>query len=392
MPFVEYSGEVISGKQDKTFEKGAEGFKLDSKEDLAKQLGDNWWHLPATLAAGAAAWEAGKAVNSWLKSKQRPEQTRIDPTFNPPDNPPPPPGNPPATPAGEQRLNLQDVIDRTKAVNAPVPPGPIQRAVIPRQLSAGNNLFSSSPKVPVIPTVTDAVAAGADGTTIANVAISEELTKTASEETTTTPKKGRPAGAKNLTPEERLAKKGVLPGMTPEQASMRNYLLGTYGGKENPAALQAYDIVKDILGYAPAYPPGSKGGGLAPEETGKILQYRKENIPGPKVNLTRDMKTVLKRGGPAAVAALVLTPEFAKASTEEQRQLIGEALLPIGLAPSEAGAPTLPPDVVQANRTAYENFFKLGSPLAQTEAAKEFRLREKAGAGRGVAPASAYKR
>jgi hypothetical protein len=347
-------------------------------DPLIEMVTSNW--KPLAIGAGvAAAGIVGSSMLSRRMKKKKDAETpveKIDPTFNPPDNPPPPPPAP-AAPAGEQRLNLQDVIERTKAVNAPVaPPAPggptynVPTAAVPQigvQAPAPATVqapMGAAAPAPVIPTVTEAVVTGESPAQAIKADLAQQIDNTPAG--AVAPKKGRPAGAKNLTPEERLARKGVLPGMTPEQASMRNYLLGTYGGKENPAALQAYEIVKDILGYPPAYPPGSKGGGLAPEETGKILQYRKENIPGPKVNLTRDMKTVLKRGGPAAVAALVLTPEFAKASTEEQRQLIGEALTPMAMTPTTAEAPGVP-------ESRFEQSALLGSPYAQTEWAKEKR-------------------
>lgn len=170
-------------------------------------------------------------------------------------------------------------------------------------------------------------------------------------------KKGRPAGAKNMTEEEKIAKKGGLPGMTKQEAGMRGHLLGMYGGKENPAAHQAYEQVKEILGYTPAYEPG-KGGSLKPEETSKIKGWQKENMPGPKITLTHEMKKILKAGGPAAVAAMVLTPEFANASTAEKRQILGEALLPLGISPSELQPGTLG----EAQLRAFQEAQKLGSP------------------------------
>ena len=56
-----------------------------------------------------------------------------------------------------------------------------------------------------------------------------------------------------------------------------------------------------------------------------------------------------------------------------------------GLSPTEAGAPGV-------SKQTIENAALLGSPYAQTEWAKNQRLREKAGAGRGIAPPSAYMR
>ena len=106
--------------------------------------------------------------------------------------------------------------------------------------------------------------------------------------------------------------------------------------------------------------------------------------------LTRTPPTIskaLKAGGKTALlmafadAALAKTPtERANAGTN-----ILNAILPPSMSINEVGAPTL--DAKQ-----FENAYKLGSPYAQTEEAKKARLKEKAGAGRGIAPPSAYQR
>jgi hypothetical protein len=61
------------------------------------------------------------------------------------------------------------------------------------------------------------------------------------------------------------------------------------------------------------------------------------------------------------------------------------AQLKQGLAPTEAGAPGV-------SKQRIESSALLGSPYAQTEWAKNQRLKKKAGAGRGIAPPSAYMR
>lgn len=193
------------------------------------------------------------------------------------------------------------------------------------------------------------------------------------------------------------AKKAISPadvGLTKQELGMKNHILGMYGGKEDPAAAKAYEIVKDILGYTPAYPPG-QGGSLSKEETGKVLGYRKENIAGPKVNLTKGMKDILKKGGPA-VATMAATIEFANAKTATEKANAGtnllSAVIPPGADILEAGAPTLSLEQIQK----VKNMNLLGSPYAQTEQAKKFREKEdyvrRVGAGRGIAPPSAYLR
>jgi hypothetical protein len=111
-------------------------------------------------------------------------------------------------------------------------------------------------------------------------------------------------------------------------------------------------------------------------------------------NLTRTPATIskaLKAGGKTALlmafadAALAKTPtERANAGTN-----ILNAVLPPSMSINDVGAgSTLSPEM----RSYQENAFKLGSPYAQTEEAKKARLKEKAGAGRGIAPPSAYQR
>jgi hypothetical protein len=146
--------------------------------------------------------------------------------------------------------------------------------------------------------------------------------------------------------------------MTKEQLAMKNHLLGLYGGKNEPLAHEAYDKVLDILGYTPAFPPG-EGGSITPEEKAKVLEYRKANLEGPKINLTHDMKKVIKAGG---IASLLSLPAFLNAKTLSDRKAalsdLGESMLPIGATPTTAGAPTLPPSVIEAQRQAT----LLGSP------------------------------
>ena len=79
-------------------------------------------------------------------------------------------------------------------------------------------------------------------------------------------------------------------------------------------------------------------------------------------------------GGAAAIGADIATD-----------YIPGVAQLKQGLSPTEAGAPGVPSSMIESSAL-------LGSPYAQTEWAKNTRLKEKAGAGRGIAPPSAYMR
>jgi hypothetical protein len=179
-------------------------------------------------------------------------------------------------------------------------------------------------------------------TPAAGVAPTEEPPKPAAE----TKKTGGRPPKQAIAPDEEKLTKG--------QQAMKKHLISLYGN--GPEALSAYNQVKDILGYTPEYPPG-KGGSLQPEEKEKILQYRKENIAGPKINLTHEMKKAMKAGGGAA--ALMAIPGFANASTlGEAMGNIGEALLPLGMTPSELAPGTL----TKKQLEAYKEAQKLGSP------------------------------
>lgn len=123
------------------------------------------------------------------------------------------------------------------------------------------------------------------------------------------------------------------------------------------------------------------------------------SIGGKKGGLLTGANTVtkaIKAGGPA-----FLLMSIADAAKAAQQGNYGEAAarsvdvasdyipmiaqLKQGLAPSEAGAPGV-------SKQRIESSALLGSPYAQTEWAKGQREKEKAGAGRGIAPPSAYMR
>lgn len=189
---------------------------------------------------------------------------------------------------------------------------------------------------PVQPTISQAVATGQNPTQAIETEVAKQIEAPVVEEKK---RVGKKPGRK--TAEEKAAIAAAIPpsevGLTKQQLGLKRHLESFYGGGDVGA--QAYQQVKNILGYTPEYPPG-KGGGLQPEETSKILQYRKENIPGPKVNLTHDMKKALKAGGGAAILAAI--PGFAEAKNlQEFGRNVGEALLPIGMTPSELAPGTL---------------------------------------------------
>ena len=134
------------------------------------------------------------------------------------------------------------------------------------------------------------------------------------------------------------------------------------------------------------------GGNFGPLGTPASIGGKKGGL----IQGTNMVAKAVKAGGPAA-----LLMSIADAANAAQQGRFGEAAvrsadvatdyLPMiaqlkqGLSPTEAGAPTVSNQTIQSSAL-------LGSPYAQTEWAKNVRQKEKAGAGRGIAPPSAYMR
>lgn len=235
--------------------------------------------------------------------------------------------------------------------------------------------FAPRPNPYITPSVEAGVQTGNTAQAVQTV-IAQELDKTTGVAPTET---SAPKAKKPIDPSE--------VGLTKQEIGMKRYLESFYGGGEVGA--KTYGQVGEILGYRPAFEPG-KGGGLKPEENLVIKGYRKENIAGPKVNLDKDMKKALKGG--AGAAALLSIPGFADAAQRKDYgrmvDIASDFVVPPFAGSSELGVSTLGNQQAQNIQSSA----LLGSPYAQTEWAKNQRLKEKAGAGRGIAPPSAYMR
>lgn len=166
---------------------------------------------------------------------------------------------------------------------------------------------------------------------------------------------------------------------------------GNYEGKVNPA----------IKAISPETALGKELADLRASQTGGNFGPlgTPASIGGKKGGLLTGANTVtkaIKAGGPA-----MLLMGIADAANAAQQGRYGEAAirsadvasdympmisqLKQGLSPREAGAPGVSQQTIESSAL-------LGSPYAQTEWAKKQRLKEKAGAGRGIAPPSAYMR
>ena len=194
-----------------------------------------------------------------------------------------------------------------------------------------------------------------------------------------------------------------------------NNLFNSYGSdmmKRIRDEVNQGQMVGPYINYETKVNPAIKG--ISPESAiGKDLaELRKANIGGDYGTLGTPATIGGKKGGlitgpntvPKAIKAggpAMLLMSIADAAKAAQQGNFGEAAvrsadvatdyvpmiaqLKQGLAPTEAGAPGV-------SKQTIESAALLGSPYAQTDWAKGERLKEKAGAGRGIAPPSAYMR
>lgn len=147
--------------------------------------------------------------------------------------------------------------------------------------------------------------------------------------------------------------------LTKEQKGMKNYLVSQYGG--GPEGEAAYRKTIDILGEVPAYEKG-QGGGLSKEANDTIKAWRKSNIEGPKVNLTHDMKKVMKGAGGASI--LMALPGFAEAAQNKDMGKMSDIFTDFFVLPfaqsREAGMSKREEESIIANK--FKEASKLGSP------------------------------
>lgn len=341
--------------------------------------------------------------------------------------------------AAAEAMNKQADVNTAPPAKGPVqPPVQAQQAVAPVQPPVApfgsvtgdqdalrRGLLGEQPKIlpegvqpREFPTAAEAVATGQNGTEIAKAAAGEELVKASAEpeiEGSAKPKKGRPAGAKNLTAEARQmqeAAKGINmyrnmfgfqkddPTSTKSLAAIEstNRLIqeafqGNIPASRDPFLNPASDVTaagKKFYsgtpeGYRNAYIPWLEQNlhTLPPETQSHVLSSMTKGQ-------TKDISKIVKGLGLAGAALGAYETAFAK--TPQERAMAGAnligAILPPGMDIGEAGAPTLSPE----QRAKQEEFALLGSPYYQTQQAKNLRQAKKVGAGRGIAPPSQYQR
>ena len=390
-----------------------------------------------------------------IKDRWMTKTPEIDRTIDIPlEATPSPTPNVSPTPLQQNNLTPQEVqarADRLKAAQAPaapagaIPPAaaPIPQAaptpMTPEELTASfQNKAPQAPVAPPMPVSTPMSAAPIDApapipTAGPNSPVTSIVTDTVKEMIQETPVQpleaarppaaapqpvappqdlrtgtGKPAFA-GMGPEAALNKKGE-PKFKPEYAGIDQV---PRGYAFVPGA-QYIDTPRQNIGqveYTKAYTnrPFPLTNDLAIQESKDINRMlgratRAENIaaglppaeltPGITKKTTAGTKPVRVAG---TLGALIAIPDLAKAETAGQRGAaftsLLEAVLPPGFTMSSAGeGSTLTPEQMQYQ----QNAMLLGSPYAQSEIAKKRRQQEeytrKVGAGRGIAPPSAYQR
>ena len=440
------------------FEKDEGGFKLGSLEQVQERLGNDWWHLPAGLAAiGAGIYGASKLMGGGSDDPNTPNGRptyRFDPTFDVEPLAPQAPQAPQA-PAPVDALQRQQQIQQITEANkqlglGPKPVAPTatgmpptvaemddafknpQAARIPLgtfgAAGAGVNVPPSPlyiPSTPITAAPVDAPAPtptagpGSPVTTIVNDTVKELIQEAPAQPGATTlpvspqpvapPQDlrtgtGKPAFA-GMGPAAALNKKGepkfktdyadinqvpkdyaFVPNAqyidTPRQNIGLPEYIKAYTDRPfpltNEQAIQESKEINKLLGRATR--AEAKAAGLPPAEI----------TPGITKKTSAGTKPVRVAG---TLGALIAIPDLAKAETAGQRGMAGanllEAVLPPGLMMGGAGEGSgTVPSMSQA--------MLLGSPYAQSEIAKKQRQEQeyvrKVGAGRGIAPPSAYLR
>jgi hypothetical protein len=407
------------------FEKNEGGFQLGSLEQIQERLGNDWWHFPASLAAiGAGIYGASKLMGGGPDDPNTPNGRptyRFDPTFDVEPLAPQAPQQAPApVPAPDRLQQAQQIIDANKQLglgSKPVPPtAPVAAPVAPPEAIA--TPITAAPVDAPAPTPT----AGPNSpvTTIVNDTVKEliqeapaqpvaEAAPKAAPQPVAPPQElrtgtGKPAFA-GMGPEAALNKKGE-PKLKVDYASVADVPSGfafvpnaqyidtlrqNIGQPEytkayterlfpltNEQAIQESKEINKLLGRATR--AETKAAGLPPAEL----------TPGITKKTSAGTKPVRVAG---TVGALMAISDLAKAETAGQRGMAGanllEAVLPPGFMMGGAGQGSgTVPSIDQA--------MLLGSPYAQSDIAKKQRQEQeyvrKVGAGRGIAPPSAYLR
>jgi hypothetical protein len=417
------------------FEKDEGGFKLGSAEQIQERLGNDWWHLPAGLAAiGAGIYGASKLMGGDTPPPPPPPpppggpRMRIDPTF---DVEPLPPQAPAPVAAPDRLQQAQQIIDANKQLgigSKPVPPT-IAPQFSPAGIPSGGIPPAPpyQPSTPITSAPLDAPAAtptagpGSPVTSIINDTVKEMIQKT--------PPEGmyRDTSGKMVYPPEMspAARAGAeaFAQQYPQQAAAleaekRFGILGAGSADNNLFNAYGPELRKQILnevnqgqlaGVYANYPerinPAIKA--LPPEAPlAKQLEALRANDPKGAVRGSLGVSGAVMPDkmimGPAASKALkaggkaflgVAMANAANAASQGDyigaAKIAGPALDPTGILEAAVN-----PQSTARNITNVSPVFGFLSQLFASQADERAKKAyvDKVGGGRGLTPASAYQR
>jgi hypothetical protein len=418
------------------FEKGPGGFQLGSLEQIQERLGNDWWHLPAALAVfGAGIYGASKLMDDG-----------DTPRTPPPPPPPPPPGGP--------GMRIDPTFDAEPLPQqAPAPVDALQRQQQMQQIAEANKQLGLGPK-PVIPTVapqfppagvpagdippappyqpsTPITAAPLDApaptptpgpnspvTTIVNDTVKEMIQETPNPVTGVTAPPASQAAPKPVPPVyPKAGTKFKTEADIPPGFVVRYDVGNLDRSMGNILGIEHRANARDLFNQGKPFGQSANLNQDVSDLTKRYFQQLQSEIP--ETILSREARQAQKIPSEFGVfakntpfgtgvtvagkaATLFALPHIANAAQQGnygsaalQAADIATDYLPFvgqikqALSPSSAGqGSSAVPSVDQA--------LLLGSPYAQTEFAKKRRQQEeytrKVGAGRGIAPPSAYQR
>lgn len=252
-----------------------------------------------------------------------------------------------------KRLQGQSVVPGGVApAAAPAPVAPTQ--ITPEAPKSG---FAWDQPQTMQPTVTQAVEAGVSPTQALQVEVAKQLDATPTQTTQ---------------PAEPTKNKGGRPTKAAKEAQLAGGVFKEgFGGADNWMQSQVgHDIrrfIRDEFNAGKPYGGGQAAMEKAYADIGRYEQWLKENIPVQTLNRAErkalgvpspepygPLGKAMKVGG---VAGLLMTAAQA-ANAKQAVQNVGEALLPIGMTPSELATGTL----TEKQLRAFQEAQKLGSP------------------------------
>jgi len=394
------------------FEKDSGGFKLGSLDQVKERLGNDWWHLPAGLAAiGAGIYGASQLLGKDKAPSNPFDAPRIDPTMDAGVPAPQAAPQAPSAPVAPDRLQAaKDLAEanRQAGIGAPPPQAPAPQVGPAASVAPPEPIATPMSAAPVdAPAPLPSAKPGSAVTEIVADTLKELINEPVAPPQELRTGTGKPAFA-GTGPEAEISAKTGKPKLKPEYASLADVPAGyalvpqaqyidalrqdlgqaaytqAFTGRDFPATYeQAQAMGKDInrdLGRPTR--EAAKAAGLPPAEI----------TPG-ITKMTSSGKKGVSVKGLGLAGALVALSDLAKAETADQRGMAAtnllEAILPPGFTMSGAGEGS-------STLSSKDNAMLLGSPYAQSEVAKKRRQQEeytrKVGAGRGIAPPSAYVR